>query len=333
MLMKKDFSWGKLMEIKLPAGLLIFFVVVSPWYVLVGVHTEGEWLRRFFLEHNVERFTSTMEGHGGFPLASLVIAVVALIPFSFFSPQAIVSAWRLRKSDDLQLFSLIVVGVVVFFFALSRTILPNYPEPAVPFFAILLGSFLAGPASQHPEGKRLKLSALLWLVFSLLLPVAAWIALGQDESLSGVSYLSVFFLLLPAGAILGCLFIRKGKMDRAVMAYAVSSMLFIIVFFYVMFPIVDRLNPVTQAVAKIDNSLGVYYYRAFNPAFIINLKRAMPSLTVDELATLRGEAERDFYLVTQERFLDDLHAEEYELVFRGKDLFETHTTVVLRHRD
>ena len=52
-------------------------VVALPWYLMVGIETDGEWVRSFLLEHNVSRASTAMEGHTGnaflfYPVAILV---------------------------------------------------------------------------------------------------------------------------------------------------------------------------------------------------------------------------------------------------------------------
>src|SRR5205807_9421972 len=43
----------RLLDARLLWGVLTFLVVAAPWYTWVGVETKGQWLRGFFLTHNV----------------------------------------------------------------------------------------------------------------------------------------------------------------------------------------------------------------------------------------------------------------------------------------
>lgn len=332
LLLQKKFSFRTLLDIKLIQGILIFCVIVLPWYIAVGIETNGEWLRRFFFEHNVGRFTSTMEGHGGFPLASFVIVFAALIPFSFFAPQAVTYAWKQRKQDSFLFFCLIAVGVVCIFFAFSRTILPSYPEPAVPFFAITMGLFFARAVQAGGMVKSFKRSAVAYVILAVLLPIAAYIALTQDKSLAPVSYVSVYFIVLPAGAVAGWLFIRKGNLTKALYSYAVSAALFLLVFFYAAFPPVDTYNPVVQSLAVMEHKedAAIVYYKRFNPSFVFMLRQVVPPASSPE-AMQELRAQHDLvYVLTQKRYLKELDALHYDIVHEGRDLFESPTTVVLR---
>ena len=48
-------------------GIFITLLVAAPWYVWVGIRTDGVWLQEFFGEHNVGRAMRSMEGHSGSP--------------------------------------------------------------------------------------------------------------------------------------------------------------------------------------------------------------------------------------------------------------------------
>lgn len=48
-------------------GLGVILAVALPWYITVGVLTDGEWLNGFLLHHNIDRFTGVLQGHRGFP--------------------------------------------------------------------------------------------------------------------------------------------------------------------------------------------------------------------------------------------------------------------------
>jgi len=44
-------------------GLLIMSAVVGPWFLLVSIQTDGEFLRGFLGTHHLLRFLSPLEGH------------------------------------------------------------------------------------------------------------------------------------------------------------------------------------------------------------------------------------------------------------------------------
>ncbi|MGF1582145.1 MAG: ArnT family glycosyltransferase [Gemmataceae bacterium] len=70
---------------KLLLGCVVFCLIAIPWYALVGVETKGEFLRGFFLKHNIGRALSPMEQHGGGPHYYLVVLLIGFAPWSVFA--------------------------------------------------------------------------------------------------------------------------------------------------------------------------------------------------------------------------------------------------------
>jgi 4-amino-4-deoxy-L-arabinose transferase-like glycosyltransferase len=332
---QRNFKWKTLMQLKLFQGTLLFLVIVLPWYIAVGVETQGAWLEQFFFKHNVNRFTSSMEGHGGFPLASVVIVIGALMPFSFFFPQAIRMIWKEQRKDAFVQFCFIAMAVVVIFFAFSRTILPSYPEPAVPFFAILLGYFFYW-VQKKGKVKRLKLriNALVYFIIALTIPFAVWFALQAENNLKDLSSLAVYFVLLPLGAGAALVYLWKKDLDTALYIYTLTAVVFLMIFFYGAFPEIDERNPVTQSVAHFNQhtEIPVVGYKDFNPAYIFYFQKPVNKIETPAALHDYANAHDKFYIVTQKRYIAELAGENFQVVYEGKDLFERPVTVLLKNR-
>jgi 4-amino-4-deoxy-L-arabinose transferase-like glycosyltransferase len=139
-------SWMTFRRLQILEGTCITLAIAVPWYLCVGVRTNGEWLRGFFLDHNLGRAMNSMEGHRGgwwfYPAASLV----GLFPWSMLLiPIALWTGKRLRHSVNspiLQL-GLIWMCVYVFIFSLAKTKLPSYITPGYPGAALCIGGFVA----------------------------------------------------------------------------------------------------------------------------------------------------------------------------------------------
>jgi 4-amino-4-deoxy-L-arabinose transferase-like glycosyltransferase len=135
-------------------GAMAFVVVALPWYVLVANETRAAFLRGFLGQHNVGRFLSTMENHGGPFCYYGAVLLVGLMPWSVFLGPVICFGLRQRAREDAAavgpeaellpgyrfLYSWIVVYVV--FFTLSATKLPNYVLPVYAPSALLIARFL-----------------------------------------------------------------------------------------------------------------------------------------------------------------------------------------------
>ncbi len=126
-------------------GIPLALAIAAPWYFWVGWRTDGEWLRGFFLEHNLGRAVQSMEGHGGgfwyYPMAALVGLfpnTLLLLPIAIWCVRSS-NFWSARSSD----YRLGAIWVVVYMlvFSAASTKLPSYITPCYVGAAILFGGF------------------------------------------------------------------------------------------------------------------------------------------------------------------------------------------------
>jgi 4-amino-4-deoxy-L-arabinose transferase-like glycosyltransferase len=177
-----------------PAAILAFLAVAMPWYLLVWRAQGRAFVETFFVQHNVERFTSTVHHHPGSIFYYVPVLLVGLFPWSGLVLPAVGMVDR-RQSSDVWLLSWVLVPLA--FFSLAGSKLPGYILPVVLPLAILMGRAAAalvrgerprdglGPtavgALTLPLGFLL-LGAAAWLVWrrepgaTLLLPVGVWAA-------------------------------------------------------------------------------------------------------------------------------------------------------------
>lgn len=333
LLLQHRLTWQQIWVIKVFPGVLMFLALVAPWYVAVGIETNGVWIEQFFFKHNVGRFTSTMEGHRGFPLLSVVVMVAALIPFSFFVPQAFKMVWGQLRQNAFVQFCFVAMAVIVIFFAFSRTILPSYPEPSVPFFAILLGFFFAQAAAEvNVQRYKLPINGTVYFIVALLLPVATATALRQEKGIAEAWPVAFYMIVLPAAAAVALYFLIKKNIGKAFYAYCVGAVLFLLVFFYGMFPVVDRLNPVAQSMSLLtskDVPATVVYYKDFNPAYIFALGHPLKGFDTPEALAQFAGSRGSFCIITQKRYWDQLPWGKI-LLYQGKDLFERQETILVK---
>jgi hypothetical protein len=108
-----------------PAGWLTYIVIVAPWITALSLRDGGEFLDHFLFDHNVGRYTRTLQNHGGRLGYYLLWLPLILLPFSGLLPQALNAAWRDRRDPEVSLL-LIWFVVVLLLFSLSSTQLPHY---------------------------------------------------------------------------------------------------------------------------------------------------------------------------------------------------------------
>src|SRR5262249_7640380 len=80
-------------------GLAAFVLITAPWFVAIGLISRGEFYRVAMGRHVIQRMTTGMETHGGFPGYYIVGTLLFFYPWSALLPPAVLGAWHRRKSS------------------------------------------------------------------------------------------------------------------------------------------------------------------------------------------------------------------------------------------
>ncbi|MDN5211838.1 glycosyltransferase family 39 protein [Fulvivirgaceae bacterium BMA12] len=327
----KRLNWNFIKSLRLPVGTAIFLAVALPWYWLVHNQTDGAWTQGFFLQHNVGRFTETMEGHGGIFILTPLFVLVGLLPFSVFIFQTVKLVWHDRQ-NEVVLYCASIVTAVIVFFSVSSTKLPNYVVPAYPFLAVLLANFLSKSAAGTLTTSRLPL--WIYLILASGIPVGVYLGLKSEPYLSHLSWLSAFFLLLPLGALLG-LWLGRRRVANAYYALFISFLILNSLFFAFIFPKVDRETPVFESKAFLaGQDIRVAYYKRFNPSFAFYLPKPIQALNSPKELTAYLQAHEAVYIISRARYLDEIEeVADVDLLVKKRDFFERSTTILLKERE
>ena len=181
-------EWSLLRRTIWIPGILLYLVMVLPWYIAVQ-RRNPTFVRSFFLEHNLERFaTNRYQHHQPFWFYAAVL-VLGLMPWSVLSFRALLDAvgvsvaeWRARRNpqhylshmragDAFPEFLVLWALFPILFFSFSGSKLPGYILPSIPPLTILTGDYLNRVRRQGLPGWLLGLHAFLSaaLVFVLVL--------------------------------------------------------------------------------------------------------------------------------------------------------------------
>jgi 4-amino-4-deoxy-L-arabinose transferase-like glycosyltransferase len=106
-------------------GVTLLLAIALPWYVLQYLKEGEAFIQGFFLKHNVSRFSSPMEGHGGGVFYYVPVVLFGVMPYTTPVLKAL-GRFRAALRDDLTLYLLIWFVFVFAFFSLSGTKLPHY---------------------------------------------------------------------------------------------------------------------------------------------------------------------------------------------------------------
>jgi 4-amino-4-deoxy-L-arabinose transferase-like glycosyltransferase len=323
---QRDLRIKKLIGLKMITGALVTLAIGLPWYIASGIATGWEWPRYFFLTHNLDRYVNTFEGHGGFPLDVVVIAVAALLPSSVLAPQAIATAIKRRKEHSFFPFALSVCLAVLGFFFFSKTLLPSYPAPCFAFLSILIANYVASVRNVV----SVKISVVVAFVICAAIPFAAFLALDQDPVLTTLSGNWVIFLIAPAGAVLALYFFVKDELTKAFYSWIGSFMILLIVVFTWLFPRVDAENPVVKSARILDSTTHTLaYYKRINSAYVFQNEQPITRLeTADEVEKFVN-THRNVMIISTRSDWEEAGIPGFRIIFQSRDLFETPESVIV----
>ena len=120
-----------------PVPWLVLLAVAGPWYAAVLLTQGRAFVDTFLLDHNVQRFTSTIHRHPGPVVYYLPVLLAGLFPWSGLLAPAFAFARPRRDRADLFVLAWLVGPLL--FFSMAGSKLPGYILPCLPPLAILMG--------------------------------------------------------------------------------------------------------------------------------------------------------------------------------------------------
>jgi len=230
-------------------GVLLYLVMVLPWYIAVQ-YRNPTFYRLFFLEHNLERFATNRYQHHEPVWFYGVVVLIALMPWTVLAVRAMVDAvdvsiaeWKVRHNPQRYLghtragdafpeFLVLWALFPIVFFSFSGSKLPGYILPAIPPFCILAGDYLFRMRREGMARWLLAAHAALCGVLVLvvvlapqhmeygtLVPPPHWIAIGAGAALA--TMLAVWVIVRGGGVRL---------VASATLAPVLGSMIFLLGF-------------------------------------------------------------------------------------------------------
>ncbi len=327
------FTWKNIIAFRPFMGLLLMLAVAVPWYLAVHYATEGVWTEAFFYRQNLERFSRPMEDHGGIFLITWAFVLIGLLPFSIYLFQSLILAWQQRTQHQVLLYCLMMGAGILLIFSISSTKLPNYTVPLYPFWAILIGYYLANFDWNVVSKWAITTSLVLFVLLTVVLPVGVYVGLGFDKELADKNYLGFYFAFLPLGGIASMVFFYRKKIQQVFITQALSFAVLNLVFFWLAFPVVDRENPVYVARKAIDLRKPIVAYGAFNPAFVFYAQKEIKEYK--DIAAIKEALSKmpSAYIITRKSNADSLKViPSIQLVLERKDIFEIPTTVLFEKK-
>ncbi|MEO6964550.1 MAG: glycosyltransferase family 39 protein, partial [Acidobacteriaceae bacterium] len=152
-------EWSLLRRTIWLPGIILYLAMVLPWFIAVQ-HRNPEFIRVFFLQHNLERFATDRFRHAQVIWYYIPVMALALMPWLGLALRALwdavknsIDEWKVRRNPDRYIgnprtgdafpeFLVLWALFPVVFFSFSQSKLPGYILPSVPPLTILCGDYL-----------------------------------------------------------------------------------------------------------------------------------------------------------------------------------------------
>ena len=134
--------WQVFQQLRPVRGLAIIAAISVPWYIWVGLRTNGDWLVGFFIEHNLQRAVSAMEGHSGGVWYYPVAMLAGVFPWSLMLIPIAMWSWsnvQGKAISPIVQLGLVWVALTLIAFSCASTKLPSYITTCYPGAALLIG--------------------------------------------------------------------------------------------------------------------------------------------------------------------------------------------------
>src|SRR3990172_3795701 len=256
---------GQLKELVTRQGILIFFAISLPWYILVTLKNP-EFFSHFFFKQNLGRFFSPPSGDSQPSYYYIPLVAISFIPWTYYLPNALIAqVTTIIKSRDKErrasLFIILWLGVIFLFFSLAKAKQWPYLLPLYPALALMLGRFwynylfMAVPAGNNLN-KGIRLSSWLLLISYLPAPLFLLIYLHYHplpyipQPLLIQTIIISLLALISTGAS-HIFFLIKDKKKGLFLINLIFILVTTLIFIYYGFPIVSQSKSVKRVAIKL----------------------------------------------------------------------------------
>jgi hypothetical protein len=232
-------DWRIWKRLHLGKGLLLFFAITAPWFIVVSMRNP-EFARFFFIHEHFQRFLTKVHHRTGAWYYFVPILVAGVVPWLGILLQSLWEGLRDRHESSLagpldgatgrgfqpKKMLLIWALFIFFFFSISSSKLPSYILPIFPALALLIGAFLAraGVRSLYLAAAAFGLPAAIGLAFVQRIPLTARDDFSAPLMLQHLPWIYTALGLIVAGAV-GAAWLARRNKDGAIILLAAAGFL------------------------------------------------------------------------------------------------------------
>ncbi|WP_413674096.1 glycosyltransferase family 39 protein [Massilia cellulosiltytica] len=220
-------DWAIWKRLHLVKGLLLFFLIATPWFVLVGLKNP-EQPHFFFVHEHFDRFLKKEHHREAAWYIFFVLLAAGSVPWVGVLVQSLIGAAR-RDGETTKfrprLMLLVWVAFITLFFTKSNSKLPGYILPVFPAVALLVAVYLDA-GTRRGRMVTAALTALLGVGFLVTVPFMLKFAKHAGEDVLYAAYqpwVLAAGLVLLIGGCLALLYARQMLRDLFVVVLAVAG--------------------------------------------------------------------------------------------------------------
>ncbi len=302
-------------------AIVVLSVVALPWYLLVALRTDGGWVEQFFAKFTVGAYIKPTLGHRGPFFYHFAVVLIGFFPWSVFLGPTLVHWIRWTRERHAwhvgHVFAGCWIGVWFLFWSICSTKLPHYVLPAYPALALLTGCFLHGwltePACVNRWWIRNAAGTLVvvGVGFLVVVPVVTWIFVPGEELLGLVG------LTLVVGGGLCFFYLERGRPERVLVAFALTSVIFTTSIFAFAALRIDRHQNAKPLIAEVRKASPeppeIVSYCYGQASIVFYAHQSVPRYgNIEELAEYLRKSDNPYVFTTNK------HEETFEQRFPGE---------------
>jgi 4-amino-4-deoxy-L-arabinose transferase-like glycosyltransferase len=218
-------DWNIWARLHLGKGLLLFFAIAAPWFVLVGL-ANPEQPHFFFIHEHFDRFLLKEHHREAAWWIFFALLAAGSVPWVGVLVQSLLlGAKRERGAFQPQIMLLVWTALIILFFTKSSSKLPGYILPVFPAVALLVANYL-DVGTRRSRMLTAALTALLGVALMGFVPFMPRLAKHAGEAAMFQHYqpwvLAAGFVATAGGA-LAMLYARQMQRDLMVVALALAG--------------------------------------------------------------------------------------------------------------
>ena len=184
-IVKKSSGLNEFLSLPNILGIMVFLLISSPWYIEMYRLYRALFFKKFFLYHNIERFTGKAHQH---PHSIFYYIPITLIVTYLWWPYLKELYTNINFKNPIDKFLLLWSGWILLFFSISANKLPHYIAPAFIPIAIIAG--------KYSDKLHTKKAGLLFFIIELTIAAGLSIYCYQQHLYKLIPVISTGFLIL-----------------------------------------------------------------------------------------------------------------------------------------